>query len=111
MKVFAMGWVVCVLLGLSSEALCQGRVTGGVIHFQGSIVERSCESGRKDAVDYGANTRIIDVAPDVVLAVNMAGSICRHGDIPFVTSYQAFGTAGLDNTATVRRGVLTISYR
>ena len=110
MKIFALGLAACVLFGLSNEAVSETVAMSGVIKFQGEIVEAGCEHGRSGAVDYGDKTQLIDVAPNVVLAVNMASNACRTGQLPFVASYQKLNTPAYRKEQGVHNGVVTISY-
>lgn len=110
MKVCALRLAACVLFGLSNEAVSETAAMSGTVHFQGRIVEAGCEHGRSGTVDYGNKTQLIEVAPNVVLAVNMASNACRTGHLPFVASYQKLNTPAYSEEQGVRNGVLTISY-
>ena len=110
MKVFALGLAACVLFGLSNEAVSETAAKGGTIEFRGKVMEAACEHGRSGAVDFGEQTKLIEVAPSVVLAVNMANNACRTGQLPFVATYQKLNTPAYSEEQGVRNGVLTISY-
>lgn len=110
MKLFALGLAACVLFGLSNEALSETAHSSGTLEFTGQITEAGCEYGPPGAVNFGTQTRLIQVTPTVALAVNMATNACRSGEVPFVASYQKLNNPAYSEEQGVRKGVLTISY-
>ena len=72
MKNLALGFAACSIFLLSNLTQAQPLIGSGQIQFHGSIVEPAYELGLASQVDYGETGQLIEVAPGVVIAMNMA---------------------------------------
>lgn len=106
---WALGFAVCTIFLFSSEVNAQSMMSGGVIHFRGAITEPSYEIMPANAVTLGRATKLIEVVPGVVIAVNMAFAGSRGSEPLIDTSFYELKTSA--NPSGGKRGVLTISYR
>ncbi|WP_407730138.1 hypothetical protein ACJJU9_04385 [Pseudomonas helleri] len=113
MKKMALSVAACALLLLANEAEAQSVVRSGVIHFQGAIVESSYEITQATAMSTGESIKLIEVAPGVVIAVNMAFHGAGGSPPVFSTAFEVLKNTPpvSNNVSASKRGVLTISYR
>ncbi|MEB0206467.1 hypothetical protein [Pseudomonas sp. CCC3.1] len=109
MKSWALGFAAFTISLFSNEVNAQSMTSGGVIHFRGAITEPSYEIMPANAVNFGQATKLIAVAPGVVIAVNMALPGSRGSEPLIDTSFEALKTSA--DPSGGKRGVLTISYR
>lgn len=110
MNIFALGLAACVFFMVPAEAYSQTREVSGTIEFTGKIVEGGCEYSVYRQGDSAEASRLIEVAPHVVISVSGARNECRSEAVPFVTSYRNIYNPSVGHTSEVRNGVVTISY-
>ena len=104
-----LGFTACTIFLFSGEVNAQSGVSGGVIRFHGAITEPSYDIRPANGVDFGHATKLIEVVPGVVIAVNMAYAGSRGSEPQIETSFAELKTSANPSGGT--RGVLTIYYR
>lgn len=100
----------CAVFWFSMQACAQPNISSGMMVLQGAVVESGCETGTVGSIDFGALTRLVEVAPRVMLAVNMAREGCGIDVVPFVTSFQLIQPSAYSEDASGSKGIVTISY-
>ena len=113
MKNLALGFAACSIFLLCQPTQAQTLIGSGQMHFHGAIVEPAYELGLASQVDYGETGKLIEVAPGVVIAMNMA---LRKG--PGSEPLYSMSFTELKNPQNLsaslssgKKGVVTISYR
>ena len=113
MKNLALGFAACSIFLLSNPTQAQTLIGSGQIQFHGSIVEPAYELGLASQVDYGETGQLIEVAPGVVIAMNMALRKGRGSEPLYSMSFTELKNPPNPgaNLSSGKKGVVTISYR
>ena len=113
MKNLALGFAACSIFLLSNPTQAQTLIGSGQIQFHGSIVEPAYELGLASQVDYGETGKLIEVAPGVVIAMNMALRKGRGSEPLYSMSFTELKNPPNPgaNLSSGKKGVVTISYR
>ena len=113
MKNLALGFAACSIFLLSNPTQAQTLIGSGQIQFHGAIVEPAYELGLASNVDYGESGQLIEVAPGVVIAMNMALRKGRGSEPLYSMSFTELKNPPNPgaNLSSGKKGVVTISYR
>ena len=103
-------FAACAVFWLSMQVFAQPNISSGRLVLQGAVVESVCETGVVGSIDFGPLTRLVEVTPRVMLAVNMAREGCGADVVPFVTSFQLIQPSAYSEDASGSKGIVTISY-
>ncbi|AMB78339.1 hypothetical protein ABEU86_06440 [Pseudomonas paraversuta] len=113
MKNLALGFAACSIFLLCQPTQAQTLIGSGQIQFHGAIVEPAYELGLASNVDYGESGQLIEVAPGVVIAMNMALRKGRGSEPLYSMSFTELKNPPNPgaNLSSGKKGVVTISYR
>ncbi|MCH4867751.1 hypothetical protein [Pseudomonas sp. TMW22089] len=113
MKNLALGFAACSIFLLCQPTQAQTLIGSGQIQFHGAIVEPAYELGLASNVDYGESGQLIEVAPGVVIAMNMALRKGRGSEPLYSMSFTELKNPPNPgaNLSSGEKGVVTISYR
>ncbi|WP_202210285.1 hypothetical protein [Pseudomonas paraversuta] len=113
MKNLALGFAACSIFLLCQTTQAQTLIGSGQIQFHGAIVEPAYELGLASNVDYGESGQLIEVAPGVVIAMNMALRKGRGSEPLYSMSFTELKNPPNPgaNLSSGKKGVVTISYR
>lgn len=113
MKNLALGFAACSIFLLCQPIQAQTLIGSGQIQFHGAIVEPAYELGLASNVDYGESGQLIEVAPGVVIAMNMALRKGRGSEPLYSMSFTELKNPPNPgaNLSSGKKGVVTISYR
>ena len=113
MKNLALGFAACSIFLLCQPTQAQTLIGSGQIQFHGSVVEPAYELGLASQVDYGETGKLIEVAPGVVIAMNMALRKGRGSEPLYSMSFTELKNPPNPgaNLSSGKKGVVTISYR
>ncbi|MCB1653968.1 MULTISPECIES: hypothetical protein [Pseudomonas] len=113
MKNLALGFAACSIFLLCQPTQAQTLIGSGQIQFHGAIVEPAYELGLASNVDYGESGQLIEVAPGVVIAMNMALRKGRGSEPLYSMSFTELKNPPNPGASlsSGKKGVVTISYR
>ena len=113
MKNLALGFAACSIFLLCQPTQAQTLIGSGRIQFHGAIVEPAYELGLASNVDYGESGQLIEVAPGVVIAMNMALRKGRGSEPLYSMSFTELKNPPNPGASlsSGKKGVVTISYR
>ena len=113
MKNRALGFAACSIFLFSNPTQAQPLICSGQIQFQGSIVEPAYELGLASQVDYGESAKLIEVAPGVVIAMNMALRKGRGSEPLYSMSFTELKNPQNPGASlsSGKKGLVTISYQ
>ena len=113
MKNLALGFAACSIFLLCQPTQAQTLIGSGQIQFHGAIVEPAYELGLASNVDYGESGQLIEVAPGVVIAMNMALRKGRCSEPLYSMSFTELKKPQNPSASlsSGKKGVVTISYR
>ena len=113
MQNLALGFAACSIFLLCQPTQAQTLIGSGQIQFHGAIVEPAYELGLASNVDYGESGQLIEVAPGVVIAMNMALRKGRGSEPLYSMSFTELKNPPNPgaNLSSGKKGVVTISYR